>query len=144
MGFNVKVNDTILKPVEEVFDAIINPEKITKYFASKVSGGLTQNKKVVWSFEDVGMELEVDVLKVQKDSLISLQWSACGKPTTINIYLEIESDDLTKIEITESSFELNEEDVSKAMGQTQGWTDFICCMKGYLYGGINLRRGRTC
>ena len=33
--------------------------------------------------------------------------------------------------------------IEKALQQTQGWTDFICSMKAFLYCGINLRNGRT-
>jgi len=48
----------------------------------------------------------------------------------------------TNIEITEDSFEENEEGIKRAMGQTQGWTDFICSLKAYLYTGINLRTAK--
>ncbi|MFT6850543.1 MAG: hypothetical protein ACJATA_001357 [Sphingobacteriales bacterium] len=37
---------------------------------------------------------------------------------------------------------MNEEGVQRAMRQTQGWTDFICSLKGFLYTGINLRTGK--
>ena len=139
----VNVKDTILEPIEKVFDAVVNPEKITKYFASKASGVLIDEQKIEWNFEDVGLKLEVNVLKVIKNKKISFEWKASGKLATVNIELKAENMRQTNIEITESSFEMSEKEIKKALGQTQGWTDFICSMKAYLYADLNLRKGRT-
>ncbi len=37
-GLEIKVAIQILKPANTVFEAIINPEKMTNYFISKSSG----------------------------------------------------------------------------------------------------------
>jgi uncharacterized protein YndB with AHSA1/START domain len=140
--FNVNVKYRISEPIENVFDAIINPEKITKYFVSKVNGKLAEGKQILWNFEDVGVKCEVDVLKVVENKQINFNWNAIGKPpSAVTISLDSDKDNHTNIEITENSFELSKEGVQKALGQTQGWTDFICSLKAYLYAGINLRNG---
>ena len=41
----------IRKPVKEVFEAIINPEITTKFWFTKSSGRLDENKKVEWVWE---------------------------------------------------------------------------------------------
>jgi uncharacterized protein YndB with AHSA1/START domain len=139
--FNVNVKYRISEPIENVFDAIVNPEKMTKYFVSKVSGKLFEGEKILWTFEDVGVSCEVNVLKVVKNKQINFNWNAIGKPgSSVIISFKSENDNQTNIEITESSFELTIEGVQKALGQTQGWTDFICSLKAYLYTGINLRK----
>lgn len=140
---NVIVKATILEPIENVFNAIINPDKLTNYFASKASGKLVEGEKIVWNFEDVGAKCEVNVLKVVENKKINFEWNAIGiKPSEVIISLESENDNQTNIEITETPFELSKKGVQKAMGQTQGWTDFICSLKAFLYTGINLRNGQ--
>lgn len=142
MSIKVNVKDVILIPNEEVFDAIVNPTRITKYFASAVVGNMAAGEKVKWIFEDVGIELEIKVLKLVKNKSITFEWEASGKLATVTIELSTKDANKTEIRIQESSFELNKGDVQRAMLQTQGWTDFICSLKAYLYIGINLRKGR--
>ena len=138
--FNVLVKSTIFKPVEKVFNAIINPDELTRYFASKASDKLAMGNKIIWNFEDVGAKCEVQVFKVVENKEIHFEWNAIGtKPSMVNISLESDNENQTNIEITESSFDLSKIGVQEAMGQTQGWTDFICSLKAYLYTGINLR-----
>lgn len=143
MSINVNVKDVILIPNEEVFDAIVNPNRITKYFTSAMVGNLATGEKVKWIFEDVGIELEIKVLKLVKNKSLTFEWEASGKLTTVVIELSNKDVNKTEIGIQESSFELNEADVQNALLQTQGWTDFICSLKAYLYTGINLRKGRA-
>jgi hypothetical protein len=50
--------------------------------------------------------------------------------------------DRTKVRIAERDFPLTREGVGLALEQTAGWTDFLCCMKGHLQHGVNLRQGR--
>lgn len=54
-----EVQDRILRPVADVFDAIVNPAKITQYFASHADGAMIAGQAVRWRFEDVGAELVV-------------------------------------------------------------------------------------
>lgn len=142
MSIQVKVSDHILKPIEVVFNAIVDPTKITKYFVSDASDFISEGKNIEWEFKDYNVKLTVDVLKVIKNEQITFDWEASGKKARVSISLISENADKTKITITEDSFEANEDGIAKALQQTQGWTDFICSLKAYLYTGINLRNGK--
>ena len=142
MELNVKVTSTIFKPIEEVFDGIVNPNKISKYFTSASSGELKEGENIIWTFGDVGVALEIQVLELEKYHFISFKWGASGKMATVEIKLNTTDENHTDIEITESPYEMNEDDIQKVLQQTQGWTDFICSLKAYLYTGINLRNGK--
>ena len=109
MDIDVNVKDMILKPIDQVFQSIINP----------------------------------DILSIKENELITFDWKASGITTQVDIALIAIDANLTSVIITEKSFQLNNTEVLKAMQQTQGWTDFICSMKAFLYCGINLRNGRT-
>jgi uncharacterized protein YndB with AHSA1/START domain len=143
MDIDVKVKDKILKPIAEVFDAIVNPDKLSNYFISRASGPLKEGESVTWFFDDVGGQVSVTVKIVNKNELIQFDWAASGVKAQVEMALTAIDSNSTSITITEKSFPFDKAGVSKALQQTQGWTDFICSMKAFLYCGINLRNGRT-
>jgi uncharacterized protein YndB with AHSA1/START domain len=142
MAILVKVKDNIYKPVNEVFDAIVNPTKIVGYFVSSANNKIEEGKNIVWEFKDYNVSIEVKVLKVISEKHISFEWSATGSAALVTINLTSETASKTSIEITEKQLTPTEDETAKALGQTQGWTDFICSLKAYLYTGINLRTGK--
>lgn len=140
-NIDVSVKYHISKSVENVYDAIIKAEQLTQFFASKASGNLVEGEKIIWTFGDAGVSCEVEVLKIIKNKEIRFDWSSNGKQLgKVTIVLEAIDENNTKINITESAFEFTPEGVKKALGQTQGWTDFVCSLKAFLYAGINLRK----
>jgi len=79
---------------------------------------------------------------VIENEQITFDWEASGNKATVSMSLSSKEENKTKLVITENSFEANEKGIAKALQQTQGWTDFICSLKAYLYTGINLRNGK--
>lgn len=141
MSVAVKAWDIVHKPQKEVWDAIVNPNKITRYFTSSVSGAIAKGKSITWEFADYNVSIDIEVIEVIENKFISFKWEASGKEKTVEIKLTTE-DQFTKIEIRESTFQLNNEDLEKVIQQTQGWTHFICSLKAWLYTGVNLRTGK--
>ena len=47
-----KVQLGILKPVQEVFEAIVDPEKMSKYFISGSTGRMESGKTLKWTWPD--------------------------------------------------------------------------------------------
>lgn len=136
----VRVEDTIARPLAEVREAIVDPRHMAQYFLSRGSGRMTSGAKLEWEWSDVGATLSIHVRQVEDDRITFL-WSATGTPTLVTLALAADGA-ATKITATEEPFELSEEAAARAIGQTQGWTDFCCCLKAYLQHGIDLRRGR--
>jgi len=52
MDFEVNVRERILKPVNEVFDAVVDPKKMSNYFISGASGPIKVGR-VEWEFGDL-------------------------------------------------------------------------------------------
>ncbi len=142
MDIPVNVKDTIFKSCEQVFETIVNRDHLTKYFISRSNGNIVEGKKVEWIFEDVGVILEIKIMKVEENRHISFEWTASGKKTIVDIAIKPIDEEKTNIEVSESGFEMKKKDIKKAIQQTQGWTDFICSLKAYLYTGVNLRNGK--
>lgn len=142
MRFNVNSKSTIFNPVNEVYDAIVNKDKLDKYFVSSAAASMTNGAKIKWEWKDYNAETEITVLKVEPNKSINFQWTGPNGETRVKIVLDGSDPTKTEIDIYEIDFEMDEEGVHRAMGQTQGWTDFICSLKAYLYTGINLRTGK--
>jgi uncharacterized protein YndB with AHSA1/START domain len=140
-GITVQVVDRIAKPPAEVFDAIVDPAKMTQYFITRGSSRLTREGKVTWEWADVDAKLEVEIAQYEQDRKIGLAWSATGYPTKVTLMVEPDGTG-TKLTAAEAPFALTEDGARRAMQQTQGWTDFCCCLKAYLDHGIDLRHGR--
>lgn len=138
MKLNAKATMQIQKPVSEVFEAIVNPEKMTKYFISESSGRMETGKELNWEFGDFPGKFPVKVKKVQPNTLVSFVWD---EETVVNITLEEQPDKSTVIKIVEGEKELNEKNLEWCLGNTFGWTNFLDCMKAFLEYGINLRQG---
>ena len=142
MSIQVMVSDHIFRSLDKVFKAIEDPDQITKYFVSDTSARLAEGKKIIWEFKDYNISINVEVLKLIKNEQIIFDWEASGHKSRVSISFTSEGENKTKLIITEDSFESNDEGINKAMQQTQGWTDFLCSLKAYLYTGINLRNGK--
>jgi uncharacterized protein YndB with AHSA1/START domain len=136
-----KVQIGILKPASEIFEAIVDPQKMNKYFISGNTGKMESGKNLTWTWEDFGAELEIKVGKVEKDKTVSFEWNGSGDECVVVITLEPKGENQTLVKITESDWPADYKGANQCMGQVEGWTNFLCCLKAYLEYGINLRVG---
>jgi uncharacterized protein YndB with AHSA1/START domain len=75
MELKFTVQARIKKPVAEVFDAVRDPKKLSKYFATGgASAPIEQGKTVKWSFHDFPGEFPVEIKKVVPNQLIVFEW----------------------------------------------------------------------
>ena len=128
----------IQKTIEEVFEGIVNPTKMTKYFISESSGRLESGKKVIWKFPEFADQYPVKDIKIETNSSVSFVWDP---ETVVNIVLEALPDKSTIVKVTENGKELNEHNLKWVIKNTEGWANFLACMKAYLEYGIQLRKG---
>lgn len=136
-----KVQMGILKPASEIFDAIVNPEKMTKYFISGSTGKMESGKSLTWTWTDYEGEHEIKVGKIEKDKTVSFEWVGSGVKCVVVITLEPKDENKTLVKITESDWPADYKGANQCMGQVEGWTHFLLCMKAYLEYGIDLRTG---
>lgn len=128
----------IQKPIEEVFEGIVNPEKMTKYFISESSGRLETGKEVIWKFPEFEEKFPIKEIKIENTSKISFVWDP---ETVVKITLEKLPDDSTIVRVNENGKKLNDANLKWALENSGGWANFLACMKAYLEYGIELRKG---
>ena len=137
----IKAKLQILKPVNEVFEAIVDPSKMKNYFISKSSGRMEEGKQLLWQFPEFDMEFPVRVDKIEKDKYISYYWNVDGMDLLVEMTLTPAGTDATIVTITEKSRKNDEDGIKWLKGNTEGWANFLACLKAYLEYGINLRKG---
>lgn len=137
----VDTGQRILKGSHEVFEAIIDPASMSRYFITSGSGRLETGRTVHWVFKDVGAELDVRVGRVEADRFVSFSWSASGVEALVEISLEPDGSDATMVYISESGWPMDEMRVARLVEQSKGWVQFLCSLKAYLEGGVDLRAG---
>jgi len=131
----------IMKPAHDVFEAIVDPKKMSNYFISKGSGRLDEAMPVTWTWDDVQMQAEVRPGKIEPDRFISFYGSPAEEETLTEIRLDAVDPSSTVVRITETGWEKDDYGIEMLARQTQGWTGFLFGLKGFLEYGVNLRTG---
>ncbi|MDB5540271.1 MAG: ATPase [Devosia sp.] len=149
MDLKLKVSGRIAKPVGEVFEAVVDPGKLSGYFTTGgAKGRLETGATVTWDFADFPGAFPVQVAEVETNKRIVLHWGAAegtasdpsGK-TTVTMRFEQLDDGRTLVTITEEGWRETQKALDACIGNTEGWTGMLCALKVYLEHGINLRDG---
>lgn len=138
MNIIAKATIQIQKPIEEVFEGIVNPKKMTNYFISESTGRMETGKELTWKFPEFPDRFPIKDIKTENNLSVSFVWDP---ETVVTILLEAQPDQSTVAKVTEDGKPYNEENLKWALGNTEGWANFLACMKAYLEYGIQLRKG---
>jgi uncharacterized protein YndB with AHSA1/START domain len=145
MTYEFRVNARMGKAVADVFDAVVNPQKLAGYFVTTAGGAsapLVKGTTVIW-WGDVPVEVD----EVIKDKRIVFRWSAGAAKaenpyqTRVEMAFEPLDDGGTMVTISEGAWNAGETGLKKSYLNCEGWTQMLCCMKAFLEHGINLREG---
>jgi uncharacterized protein YndB with AHSA1/START domain len=137
----IKTAIQISKPADQVFEAIVDPEKMTGYFISEGSGKMEAGKTIIWKFPEFDLEFPVRVDKTEHNKFISFFWDSDGQDMLVEITLTPKKNNSTLVNITEKERINDEAGINWLKGNTEGWANFLACLKAYLEYGINLRKG---
>jgi len=135
----------IRKPVAEVFDAVVKPEKLSGYFVSKASAPLAEGQTVKWSFVEAPEPFDVIVRQVVRNERIVFEWptNEGGYNTRVEMSFKTLDDGSTLVQISESGWRPTPEGFKSSYDNAGGWMHMLVCLKAYLEYGINLRAGGT-
>lgn len=128
----------IQKPIQEVFEAIVNPEHMTQYFISESSGPIETGVDLLWKFPEFPDRYPVTEIEVVPNQSVSFVWDP---ETKVEIKLEAYRNDSTIIRVSEAGKENKEANLQWLIQNTGGWANFLACMKAYLEYGVPLRKG---
>lgn len=152
-----RIAGRISKPVSDVFEAVVNPDRLSAYFTTGgAEGRLETGVTVYWDFADFPGRFPVTVDTVEKDSLIVLKWAAheegevsatgkmpepAGYDTVVTMRFEALEDGRTLVTIAEEGWRDTPGAIRASYGNCEGWTQMLCALKAWLEHGVNLREG---
>jgi uncharacterized protein YndB with AHSA1/START domain len=146
LSFTVSAH--ISRPVAEVYEAVADPDQLSKYFTTGgARGRLEAGSEVSWDFHDFPGAFPVRVLEADPPRRIVIQWEAAasatedGWNTTVFEFEPLDGDTRTLVTVTESSWQPTDEGAKSAFGNCQGWTGMLAALKVWVEHGINLREG---
>jgi len=138
----IKTSLKIQQPLHDVFEAIVDPSKMSNYFISKSTGRIEEGKTLSWQFPEFDMQFPVRVDKVEADKTISWYWTNMQDKTETRVEITLaKMADGVFVTVTEKSRDRDEAGVHWLAGNSAGWANFLACLKAYLEYGINLRKG---
>jgi len=137
----IKASLQIQKPAHEVFEAIVDPEKMSNYFISKGSGRMESGKEIIWRFPEFDFEFPIKVEEIEADKYISYFWEVDKLDLLVEITLTAALHGSTLVTVTEKSRNNDDAGIKWLAQNTEGWANFLACLKAYLEYGINLRKG---
>ena len=143
MDLKFTVAGRIAKPVAEVFEAVVDPDRLSKFFTTGgARGRLLAGTEVTWDFHDFPGAFPVKVVDIVPNERIVLKWQAeGGLSTTITMTFQSLDDGRTLVRITEEAWPDTPDGAKASFSNCEGWTGMLCAMKAWLEHGINLREG---
>jgi len=150
MTLKFEVSGRIARPVEEVFEAVADPTRLSGYFTTGgASARLEEGTTVMWDFHDFPGAFPVRVSEVVKNRKIVLHWQADGSQsepggaydTVVTMRFEPLGDGRTLVSIAEEGFRETDSGRKASYGNCMGWAQMISAMKAWVEHGINLREG---
>ena len=138
----IKTGIKIDKPEHDVFEAIVDPSKISNYFLSSSSGRMEEGKTLTWKFPEMDVRFPVRVDKIKNDKYISYYWNDFedGTETYVEIKLESRPDNMTFVSVSEKARDNDAKGIKWLKSNTEGWAGFLHCLKAFLEYGVNLRK----
>jgi uncharacterized protein YndB with AHSA1/START domain len=150
MDLRFKVTGRIARPVEEVFEAVVDPDQLSQYFTTGgAKGRLETGATVSWDFADFPGAFPVQVVDVEPNRRIVLRWDAADDAaddsgsyqTTVTMEFEPLDDGRTLVTVAEEGWRSTPAGQKASYGNCEGWTGMLCAMKVWLEHGIHLRDG---
>jgi uncharacterized protein YndB with AHSA1/START domain len=133
----VEAQMLIRKPVEQVFQAFIDPAITVHFWFTKSSGKLEIGKTVIWEWEMYDVKSTATVQDIITNEKITVLW---GPPETlVEFKFKSLSPDRTYVTIHQRGFQQTGDELLQVLiDSTGGFTTVLDGCKAFLEHGINL------
>lgn len=130
----------IFKPVNDVFESIVDPSKIGNFWFSSSSERWEQGKTITLRYDEYNAQGDIKIIEIEENRKIVFRWGYYGEGHEVTITLNELDNSSTIIEINEEGFNENNDNlISSLLDNKEGWVYMLTCLKGYLEYGANLR-----
>lgn len=130
----------IMKPVNELFEAFVDPVKLGEFWFSSSSERWEQGKTITLRYDEYNAQGDIKITEIKTNKKIVFYWGANGEGNRVTITLNQLGNSESIIEINEEGFNENHDNIiSQLLDNKEGWVYMLTCLKGYLEYGVNLR-----
>jgi len=134
-----KAEMLIRKPVDEVFEAFVDPAITSKFWFTQGSGRLEAGKDITWTWGMYNFSIQIHVKEIEKNKKILIDWPGYGTPTTVEWIFTPRADGTTFVSITNQGFSGEDDEIVKqAIGSTEGFTLVLAGLKAFLEHNVSL------
>ncbi|GGA85138.1 SRPBCC family protein [Ornithinibacillus halotolerans] len=129
----------IKRSAKEVFEAIVDPNKIGNFWFTSSSERWEQGKQITLTYAEYEAVGTINVQEIKQDEKIVYTWGQeQGEVTVVTITFQKLEDNSTTIEVTESGWKAEDKELfNKMLGQKEGWVYTLSCLKAYLEHGVS-------
>ncbi len=138
VGFSVRAS--IDRPIEEVFDHVVEPGLLSSYFTATASEAIAPGASILWTWKG-GQSETAHVDEVERNARIVLHWKAdqVDYDTRVTMTFATETAGATNVEIAETGWRNDAAGLASAFGHCSGWQHMLLCLKARMMFGIDLR-----
>jgi len=134
-----KAEMLIRKPVDEVFEAFVDPALTSRFWFTQGSGRLEAGKEITWTWGMYNFSIQIQVKEIEKNRKILIDWPGYGTPTTVEWTFTPRADGTTFVSIVNQGFTgEGDEIVKQAIGSTEGFTLVLAGLKAFLEHNLSL------
>tara|TARA_R110002124_G_scaffold237577_1_gene402863 strand:- start:1376 stop:1828 length:453 start_codon:yes stop_codon:yes gene_type:complete len=147
MELKFEVSTRVGRPVHQVFEAVVDPAKLSRYFTTGGAvGRLEAGATVQWDFADFPGAFPVEVIEVVQDQRIVLRWAGAegledGRTTVTLTFAPLDDGSRTLVTIAEAAWTPTPAGLKASYGNCAGWTQMLSALKAWVEYDINLREG---
>ncbi len=129
----------IRKPIDEVYEAFIDPAITSRFWYSRGSARLDSGKPIQWMWDQHGVTVDGEARELVPNQRIRVDWSAGGEPATTIAWTFRELPEGTFVEVENHGFVGDDDDViAQALDSVGGFTLLMAGAKAWLERGIEL------
>ncbi|MYA76146.1 MAG: polyketide cyclase [Gemmatimonadetes bacterium] len=134
---SVETQMLVRRPIDEVFNAFVDPSITTRFWFTKSSGRLEPGARVTWAWEIYGVSTDVLVREIEPPSRILIEWD--DPATTVEWRFTSHGTEATLVQISNAGFQGTEEKiVAMALDSMGGFSLVLAALKAWLEHGIAL------
>lgn len=134
-----KTGMLIRRPVEDVFEAIVNPKITSKFWFSRGSARLETGKTVRWIWESHDVSIKVTAKAVEPNKRVLIEWPGYTGPTQVEWTFQAIPNRTTFVRVQESGWTDDADKLLRYVADsTQGFTLMLAGMKALLEHNIQL------
>ena len=147
MDLKFRVFGRVSRPVNDVFEAVADPDSLSAYFTTGgAKGRLETGATVTWDFADFPGAFPVHVVEVIENEKIVLRWGADeagadSRETEVVMQFTDTGDGRTLVEISEHGWPESQAGLDASYGNCMGWAQMVCALKIWVEHRINAREG---